>query len=111
MSGSNILKISSQKSFGFTEVRFMEQKGVNWISCWIRESKINALNYQNSMFTFGGGHLALTCAADCSGYRCPRSSQKIALLFVQVTGHLVRHLNRCPTQPGHMYILVFIALK
>lgn len=92
----------------------MEQKGINWISYWIREAKTNALNAgddQDSVFTFGGGDLALTCAGDCSGYRCPRSLQKIALLFVQVTGHLVRHLNRCPTLPGHMYILVFIALK
>lgn len=47
--GSNILKIFSQKSFGFIETRFMEQKGVNWISYWIREAKRNALNDWDSM--------------------------------------------------------------
>lgn len=81
--GSNILKIFSQKGFGFTETRFMEQKGVNCISYGIREAKINALNVgddQDSMFTFGGGDLALICAGDCSGCRCRHSLQKIALI-------------------------------
>lgn len=103
--GSKILKIFSQKSFSFTETRFMEQKRVNWISYWIREVKINILNlsdYQDSAFIFGGWDLTFTCAGDRRGYSCPCSLQKIALLFVQVTG---------PIQPGHMYILVFIALK
>lgn len=90
-------------------------------SYWIREAKISALNVgddQDSMLTFGGGDLALTCAGD-RGLQVSSFFtffyyfffKKIALLFVQVTGHLVRHLNRCSTQPGHMYILVFIALK
>lgn len=77
--GSNILKMFSQKGFGFTETRFMEQNGVNWV----REAKINALNVgddQDSMFIFGRGDLALICAGDCSGYRCHHSLQKIALI-------------------------------
>lgn len=64
---SKIFKFFSQKSFGFTETRFMEHKGVNWLSYLIREAKINTLNGgddQDSMFSCGGRDLALTCAGD-----------------------------------------------
>jgi len=37
--------------------------------------------------------------------------QKIALLFVSISSHLVKHLNRCPTHHGHVWVQVFIALN